>query len=183
MDLPKIAFGLVGILLIGLGAVLFFPREPEIEIIPFDKAQGGPASTIFVDIEGAVQNPGVYELATGSLLNDLLIRAGGLSASADRELAAKNLNLAQKLVDGSKFFIPSMNETIGQVAATASQATAKININTASLAQLDTLWGIGEKRAQTIIDSRPYQNVEELVSRKVVPQNVYERIKDEVAVY
>ena len=56
-----------------------------------------------------------------------------------------------------------------------------MNINTATKSELDQLWGVGEARAQTIIEGRPYQTVEEV--KKVLPSNVYEQIKDEISVY
>ena len=58
-----------------------------------------------------------------------------------------------------------------------------LNINAASAAELDTLWGIGQSRAADIIDQRPYNSPEDLLSKGIIPENVYERIKDEISVY
>jgi competence protein ComEA len=186
-----VIFGLVGLLLISfgiLGILMFRQKEPEIEILPAQSEQ--VSSTIWVDLEGAVENPGVYELTADSRLNDLLIRAGGLSAEADRDWVESNLNLAQKLVDGAKIYIPEQSSAtqspvlpgeVGQVSGLS--AANKININTASAAQLDSLWGIGAARATDIIKGRPYTSIEELLSRKIIPSNVYERIKDEISVF
>ena len=74
-----------------------------------------------------------------------------------------------------------MGETGGVVAGT--QVVGKININTASVSELDRLWGVGPATAEKIIGGRPYSSVEELLSKKAVKSNVYERIKDEVSVY
>jgi len=134
-------------------------------------------------LAGAVMQPGVYELPSASRLKDLLARAGGLSASADREWIEKNLNLAQKLEDAQKVYIPSQMETEGEVAGEETVVSGKININTASASELDTLWGIGEARAKAIIDNRPYSSVDELQTKKVIPSNVFERIKDEITVF
>lgn len=57
-----------------------------------------------------------------------------------------------------------------------------ININTASADILDTLPGIGSARAKTIIDSRPYSKVEDLIIKKVIPRSVFDQIKDKVGV-
>lgn len=181
-----VILGLVGLILIGIGVFLVLltqQKEPEIQIIPVEKEEG--RGTIFVYLEGAVRKPGVYELPDGARLNDLLIRAEGLSAGADREWVGQNLNLAQKLVDGSKIYIPERSETsrsLGEGGQVGGSNT-KISINTASKSQLESLWGIGEKRAEDIIKNRPYQTVGEILTRKIIPQNVYEKIKDEITAY
>jgi competence protein ComEA len=130
-----------------------------------------------------VQKPGVYELKSGSRINDLLILAGGLSAEASREWVSQNMNLAQKLTDGAKVYIPVKPETRNSQLANRQTANAKININTASASQLDTLWGIGPATAQKVISGRPYQAIEELLTRKIVKSNVWEAIRDKITVY
>ncbi len=179
-----IGLALVGLILIGIGLLstsLLQENRSSIEILP---AEERSEETLFVDLEGAVEKPGLYELPVEARMNDLLIRAGGLSASADREWVEKNLNLAQKLADGAKIYIPNQGESeVGEVAGSSVIVSEKININSASASELDALWGIGEARAGVIIDNRPYQTVEELLSKKIVPENVYERIKDEITVY
>jgi len=180
--------GLIGLILLALGILAIFlttQGQPQIKILPFDSAQGEPASlvtgTILVDLRGAVQNPGVYELPEDSRINDLLIRAGGLAADADRVWLDKNINLAQKLTDGVKIYLPSLSEPLRS--PVQRDEVGKININTASAAQLDALWGIGEARAKVIIAGRPYQTVEELITKAKIPKNVFEKIKNEITVY
>lgn len=179
-----IILGLIGIVLVSVGILttLFFyqQKEPEIEIISGEEETG----TIWVDLAGAVMSPGVYELPGGSRFKDLLARAGGLSAGADREWVEKNLNLAQKLEDSQKVYIPSQSEMEnGEVAGEETVVSGKININTASASELDTLWGIGEVRAKDIIDNRPYSSIDELLTKKVIPANVFEKIKEEITVF
>src|SRR3989344_1087747 len=58
-----------------------------------------------------------------------------------------------------------------------------ININTASQSELESLWGIGPVYAQNIIEQRPYSSVEELLTKKIIKQNVYDRVKDQISVY
>ncbi|MCJ7804138.1 helix-hairpin-helix domain-containing protein [Patescibacteria group bacterium] len=172
-----VVFALVGLILVSIGVLtllLVYQKEPEIEIISSEQSE----EKIFVYLEGAIEKPGVYELPLETRLNDLLVRAGGLAANADREWVSQNLNLAQKLTDGAKIYLPFQGEETKE-----EDKSAKININKASSSQLDTLWGIGEKRATDIIKNRPYQSVEELLSKKIIPQNVYEEIKDEITVY
>lgn len=188
---PSIVLAVAGLVLVSAGILsflIFQPREPEIEISSVEEEL---SSTLWVDLEGAVEKPGVYELPSGSKLNDLLIQAGGFSAEADREWAEKNLNLAQRLNDGVKIYIPRESEAYqswptsgdGQVAGLSASLARKININTASANELDSLWGIGTARAAAIIEGRPYSSPEELLSRKIIPSNVYERIKEEITVF
>lgn len=186
-----IIIALCGVILVGGGilAVLVSGRgEEKIEIISSEEIQE-TSKTIFVDIEGAVENPGVYELEKDSRLENLLVAAGGLSAEADREWMAKFLNLAQKLTDGAKIYIPKIGETsvskdiqTGQTVA-GETVTIKVNVNTATAAELDKLWGIGPVTAAKIIDNRPYQTVEELLTRKILKSNVYEANKDKLSVF
>jgi competence protein ComEA len=101
-----------------------------------------------------------------------------LSEEADRDWVETTLNLAAKVSDGDKLFIPTIGET-----EVESSASDKININTASLSQLDTLYGVGPATAQKIIDGRPYSKIEDLVAKKAVSQTVFDRIKDEISLY
>lgn len=177
----QIGLGLVGLILVGIGVLSTrqLTETPTVEILRQEEEQEG---TIWIDLEGAVQKPGIYELPAEARVNDLLIRAGGLAAEADRDWVSQNVNLAQKLVDSTKLFIPFKDAQPAVAGASASVAEL-ININTASAAQLDTLWGIGEKRAEAIYANRPYQTIEELKTKAGIPINVYERIKDKVSVY
>lgn len=183
-----IIIGLLGIILVGAGVLVFLSSsgsQDKIEIISSEETN---PKTIFVDIEGAVEKPGVYELDFGSRVEDLLIVAGGLSAEANRDWMEKSLNRAQKLSDGTKIYIPLKSEggswVMGEGISSGGEViTGKININTASASELEALWGIGKVRAKAIIDNRPYQSVEELKTKKIIPSNVYERIKEEITVY
>lgn len=139
-----------------------------------------------VDIEGQVRNPGVYKLKQNSIVQDALIASGGLSATADREWVAKNLNLALKITDGQKIYIPKIGET-GIVSATSNNevlgtsiSSSLININLASETELDLLPGVGPVTAGKIINNRPYSNINELLDKKVVSQKVFDNIKDKI---
>ncbi|MBU1127434.1 ComEA family DNA-binding protein [Patescibacteria group bacterium] len=172
-------FGLFGVLVLSIGifTALYFSRtSSSIEIVGIEEEE-----MIFVDLAGAILKPGVYELPFGSRYKDLLYRSGGLSALADRDWVEKNINLAEKLEDGIKVYIPSKKETtdVGEVAG----AVKKININTASQSQLESLPGIGEVRAAKIIEERPYSTVEDLKTKKVISDGVFEDIEDKISVY
>lgn len=183
--------GLAGILLLVVGvfsAMLISNKATDkgVEIVEQEKEV-----YVYVDVAGAVMKPGLYKLSAGARMNDALAAAGGLGEKADREWLNKNLNLAAKIVDGQKIYIPSQGES-NKIAPSQSKGatlsdglslTDKININTASSAELDTLWGVGPATAEKIISNRPYGSVEELLTKKAVKSNVYEAIKEKVAVY
>ena len=150
---------------------------------------------LVVEISGAIEKPGVYKLSAGSRVEDLLIAGGGISADADRERMEKMVNRAAKLSDGQKIYIQSINEqTLGAGASnldgakvdqgvTVVGAGSLTNINSASQSELENLKGIGPVYAQSIIEHRPYSNVEELASKGALKQGVYEKIKDSVTAY
>ncbi len=150
----------------------------QTEIAGSDKQNLKPGNMV-VDIEGAVQKPGVYKLSYDARVQDLLIAADGLGKDADREKVAKSLNLAAKLTDGAKIYIPFNGE--GSVMGEATNGP--ININSASVSDLDSLPGIGKITANKIIANRPYGNIEELVAKKIVGQKVFEEIKEKISVY
>ena len=179
--------GLAGILLLVVGlfsAMLISNKATDkgVEIVEQEKEVD-----VYVDVAGAVMKPGLYKLSLGARMNDALVAAGGLGEKADREWLNKNLNLAAKIVDGTKIYIPFSGEGNSNKDRPSYDKglslTDKININTASSAELDTLWGVGPATAEKIISSRPYGSVEELLTKKVVKSNVYETIKEKVAVY
>ena len=187
-DLVKIDWVLVG--LMGFGVVLLIwggvgnligGDDVEVEYMETDEKGG---DSIWIDISGAVKKAGVYELKRGARIKDALVLAGGMSEEADREFVSIVLNLAEEIEDGEKIYIPpkSINgEEIGKVAGVKKDGL--ININEASIGELDTLWGIGSVRAEEIVKGRPYRKTEELLERKIIPANVYEKNEDHLSVY
>lgn len=178
-----IALSLLGLVLI-LGGIFTsslnkskqkdFPKESMVEV-----------KTISVDVSGAVQKPGVYKLKEGSRIEEAIGAAGGFSKNANQEYISKYLNLAQKLVDGSKIYVPFEGETsISQGSQVAgANVSTKININTANQSELESLSGVGPVTASKIISNRPYQKIEELLEKKIVGKSVFEKIKESIAVY
>ena len=124
---------------------------------------------IRVYISGAVQNPGVYPLKDGDRWIDALEVAGGPSEGADLDA----VNLSKRVQDEDQIFVPAQGE---DSPATNGQKPL-VNINTANEAELQALPGIGEVRARGIVQSRttegPFASVEDLLTRKVVPQSVF----------
>jgi competence protein ComEA len=187
-----------GLLLIGLGVVIgskmFGGSSSKIEVLNSDNGGKEDKSQVITEISGEVEKPGVYRLANDARIEDLLIVAGGLSENADRAWVEKSLNRAAKLVDGQKVFIPPINQSSPPSANNLvqyqnvssvldNQGSGLVNINAAGLKELDALPGIGPVYAQNIIDHRPYSSSEDLVQKKVVPKNVYEKIKEKVTTY
>jgi competence protein ComEA len=139
-----------------------------------------------VDIEGAVVIPGVYKLTQNSIIQDALVASGGLSAAADRDWVSKNINLAAKLSDGAKIYIPKIGEittSSPQTSTTDTSTSALVNINTASSDALDALPGVGPVTVDKIVNGRPYQNINELLDKKVVSSKVFSEIKDKISTY
>ena len=186
----KINLAVVGLLFVGLfllafGAGMFLLRgssKDDIKIISSEESASSKAGEIIVHVDGAVKNPGIYKLAADSRVNDAVVAAGGLSQDAD----SARINLAAKLSDGTKVYIPSHNDPVssGSAGSVAGEVAASlININTATEAQLDSLPSIGPVTAQKIIASRPYSAKEELLSKKAVGSATYDKIKDLITVY
>lgn len=164
------------VLAFGLGLFLFGSRgrEGDIQIISAtDSAKVG--GEIVVDVDGAVVKPGVYHLQFGARLEEAVAASGGLTQDADRG----RINLAAKVTDGQKVYIPAQGEEVlDNRQQVTSSSTNLININTASESQLDKLPGIGPVTAGKIINLRPYGSLEELLSKKAVTSSVYQKIKD-----
>lgn len=141
---------------------------------------------ISVDVSGAVKNPGVYQLQDGSRIEDSIKASGGFTDNANQEYISKYLNMAQKLSDGSKVYVPiegDQTSTSQSGTVAGSSTIAKVNINTATQAELEALPGIGPVTASNIISGRQYQQIEDLLSKKVVSKSVFEKIKDSLVVY
>lgn len=187
--------GLLGIIFFGTGVLFFkngngiFSTKTKVEILNSSGEGGDNTAEIFVEVSGQVEKPGVYKLEKGTRVEDALILSGGFSAGADRVWVEKSLNRAAKLIDGQKIYILEVGESGPARNASASVAgggvveSGLVNINTASLSQLDSLPGIGQVYGQSIIEHRPYSNIEELTSRGVLKTGVYEKIKDKISVF
>ncbi len=190
----QVILGGLGIFLLGVGifstvALSLKNQSSDIEIISDQEEQ---TSEICVHIAGAVEAPGLYKLASDARINDALVASGGLNAEADREWFNQSVNLAQKLSDGAKLYIPFKGEAspIPREGIVAGQQTnifvdsqGKINLNTATLDQLDSLPGIGPAYAQRIIDARPFSSAEELKNISGIGEKTFEKIKDQITVF
>jgi competence protein ComEA len=181
-----IALALLGLIFLVYGLISLLGSSTKKDEIKLEHQELSPKSTtlIQVDIEGAVVNPGVYKLGTDSIVQDALVASGGLAPEADREYISKNINLASKLSDGAKIYIPKIGEKNEvSVVTDGNIATGLININTASKESLDTLPGVGSVTADKIISNRPYQQINDLLEKSIVSSKVFTQIKDRITTY
>ena len=191
-NILALSLGALGMIFFAYGLIgLFLTNKTDSDDIVFETSSeknSVEVKTIFIDIEGAVVKPGLYELPKDARIQDSFVAAGGLAASADREFIAKNLNLATKLSDGAKIYIPSEGEadsvkSITSITGNTQVLVGQININTASESELDTLPGVGPVTAEKIIAGRPYGSIDELLNKKIVGNKVFGQIKEKITVY
>ncbi|EGO9137187.1 competence protein ComEA [Enterococcus faecalis] len=144
---------------------------------------------IYVDIKGAVKVPGIYQLKNQQRIWDALALAGGVSEEAD----TAQVNYAQKVKDQMIIYVPKKGESVAQSLETLQESAPaqqnqeeKINVNTATEAELQTISGIGAKKAQEIIRFRdeqgPFKIVEELKNVPGIGEKTVERLKDMLTV-
>lgn len=178
-----------------LGGTIFMLRRSEPPPLTIVSPTPRPTATIamvIVDVRGAVAKPGVYTLPVGSRVQDVLAQAGGALSNAE----TRPLNLARKLNDGEQLYVP----TVGEVAPTPAPAAVpaksgasstkapigKININTASVEELDALPGIGPALGQRIVDYRTqngsFGTIEDLKKVRGIGDKSFEEIKGLITV-
>ncbi|WP_024413525.1 helix-hairpin-helix domain-containing protein [Streptococcus suis] len=148
------------------------------------------SSQLVVDVKGAVAKPGLYTLEAGARVNDAVEAAGGLTSQAD----PKSINLAQKLSDEAVVYVASKDENISVVASTTTSSaisqeeknTSLVNLNTATEADLQTISGIGAKRAADIIAYREanggFKSVDDLNSVSGIGDKTMESIRPYVTI-
>lgn len=181
--------------------------EEELKVTTTIKVE----KNIFVDVKGAVKKPGVYEVKENSIVNDCIKLAGGITSSG----TLSNINLSKKVTDemviyvfkkseittSAKNEIPCTTEVIeinncpiitdnqtsnnDKKETTTNTVGKKININTATKEELTTLTGIGESKANSIIEYRKtnqFKSIEELKNVSGIGDALYESIKDSITV-
>lgn len=158
---------------------------------------------IFVHIDGYINNPGVYEIKENDRIKTLIDKAGGFREG----YSIKNINLAAKLSDGDKIYIPSVSEeknsennnnininSSGKGQNVKSDRNnvsimknnSKININTANMSELKQITGIGESTANKIIDYREnvgkFKKIEDIKEVKGIGDAKYESLKNKITI-
>jgi competence protein ComEA len=174
LTLLALAAILVAAHVLGGGGGAGAPVSTDVPPLTAPGAPGGSAvaaaptvawrAVLVVDVAGAVRRPGLYRLPSGSRIADAVARAGGMS----RQAAAASVNLAAPLADGEQVLVPSLAGGAAGVAAAAGAASpsAPVDLNSATVEQLDALPGIGPVTAQKIVDYRtehgPFTSVDDL---------------------
>lgn len=140
---------------------------------------------IFVEIKGEVLKPDVYELEEDSIVKDLIEIAGGLKEEAD----ISNINRAKKLKNNELVIIPNINDknSITVFNEISNESEELININLADISELKKITGIGEVKAQSIIDYREksggFKSIEEIKNVDGIGEKTFEKIKDEITLW
>lgn len=147
--------------------------------------------TIMVDIKGAVVKEGVYQLQRNSRVTDAIQIAGGLRDDADPNA----INLAQKLSDEAILYVARKGENKSIIDSQSQQSSSieqggqrdqKVNINKATIEDLRKIPGIGEKRAQEILDARDskggFKSIDDLLTISGIGQKTLEKIKNDIII-
>lgn len=201
----KINISIISIIMIFILYICLFKND-EVNATEIEKVNS--SDTVYVDIKGAVNNPGVYEMKKGSRVIDVIIKAGDLTENADTSI----LNLSKTVTDEmyiivytkeeifaykdkiipSKKIIKEIEEKIicpdtdNDACITNNDKVSNVvnglvNINTASLEELQTVQGIGETKAKKIIEYREnnkFESIEDIKNVSGIGESTYEKIKD-----
>lgn len=175
---------------------VFSKEEETLQIIPEGREAEVEDNSvleskpIIVDIKGAVKNPREYELEEGARIRDLIEAAGGLTEEADDErikfsqvLKDEDCIKIYKIGEGVDEGTMTFTETSGENSSSES-SSGKININKASMTELQSLPGIGEVKAQSIIDYREsigrFKSVDDLTNITGIGSKTVDKLRDMV---
>lgn len=178
-------------------------KNTDQEVITNNQAVQNLSEKILVDVSGAVKKPNIYKIGFGARIKEVIDLAGGLSEDADVMFFNRNFNLARIVSDQEKIYVPT-NVEINNGIFTQNQRTldyvspvnivpsdvqtpnldvsTKINLNSATVEELDQLPGIGLVTANKIISGRPFSTIDELLTKKVVNKGVFEKIKNLISI-
>ena len=173
----------------GLAVVLttFWPRpSPPLAVAPpTPRASPTPLALLAIHVVGAVKQPGVYSALSGARVGEVIEQAGGLTEDAD----PASLNLAARAVDGQQIVVRTRSTVVANGSPLASadgRQAGRLNINTASAAELDVLPGVGPVIARRIVERRdrqgPFTSIDQLRDEKLMPASTFEGLRDLVVV-
>ncbi|WP_026689175.1 helix-hairpin-helix domain-containing protein [Alteribacter aurantiacus] len=171
--LPYLIGGTALIFFLGYHFMQAIPEEAIMEFEPTYVEQGeedveeeSVQVDVYVDVKGAVKQPGVYMFPEGARIQDAISKAGGMVSEADED----RVNLAQRLQDEMVVYIPVKGEEGILEVSQGGQSSASdlININTATQQELETLPGIGPSKAQAILsyvqEHGPFSQVDDITN-------------------
>lgn len=165
--------GMASLAAILVASIFAWVDSRKVPVITFEAP---PAVVAVVDVRGAVATPGVVTIRPGDRMIDVVTAAGGLTDEADANL----VNMSSRVSDGQMIVIPTQSRP-GEVSA-----SGLININTASVAELDQLPGIGTVRAEQIISHRqangPFQSIDDLANVEGISPSLLETLRPLVRV-
>lgn len=170
-------------------------EEQQLEKEESSKKKEPSPEKLVVDIKGAVKNPGVYGVTSDMRLIDAINLAGGFTGEADQS----QMNLALRLTDQLMIYVPkngeelTMEQSLKQPVKSGEKVNEevaskglKVNLNTASVAELQTLAGVGLKKAEDIIlyreENGSFQQIEELTKVSGIGEKTYEALKEQLTV-
>ncbi|MCC5895023.1 MAG: helix-hairpin-helix domain-containing protein [Alkalibacterium sp.] len=159
-------------------------EELEAPVGTASPEEENPTQSIHVDIKGAVNSPGVYEMRPTHRINDVIQKAGGLKDDSD----SKTINFAKQLEDEMMIYVPYAGEevVIEQSASPEALSDGTININQADLNDLLSLNGIGPQKAQEIIAYResqgPFGTIQDITNVSGIGEKTLEKIQDHITV-
>lgn len=143
---------------------------------------------IYVDIKGAVKKPGMYEGTANMRVWDAVMLAGGVSDTAD----TKQVNFSKRITDQMVIYVPKIGEEVqkseenSESKESGNKDTSKINLNKASETDLQTLPGVGQKKAQEIIRYREenggFKTIEDLKNISGFGEKSFEKLKESITV-
>ncbi|OUN36149.1 ComEA family DNA-binding protein [Lachnoclostridium sp. An76] len=147
-----------------------------------------PAETVYVYVCGAVNAPGVYELKKDARVFEAITLAGGMTAEAAPEAVSQ----ARTVADGEQIYVPTVREVqmqgsgVEDIVTGNADVSGKVNINTAGKEELMTLTGIGEAKAQSILDYREehgkFGSIEDLMLIEGIKEGVFNKIKEDITI-
>lgn len=192
LSVKAAVIGGILLILVGVGG-LFSKREESVEgttvvettmLVEKTEVSTTQGTVIFVDIKGAVKNPGVYQMKVGDRVKDALDAAGGLTDEAD----SQKVNLAKRLEDQMVIVVSKVGEEAEEIPAGATSKEeakeGKVNINTATVEELKTLKGVGEKKAEAIIEYRKkngsFQTKEDLMKVRGIGKKLFESFQERI---
>ncbi len=160
--------------------------------VVLERSEGGvlagagdsPAPQLTVEISGAVQLPGVYQVAPEARWQEVLLMANGFDNGVDRQFVHQELNLAVRVKDQEKLYIPfasesaSIRQRVPQETPSNQEPGARFIVNEASSALWDEIPGIGPARIQKIEEGLPYSSKDDFLARSGISESVYKNIEE-----
>lgn len=156
----------------------------EKEVVAVAIPEESEPSILYVDLKGAIVNPGVYKLEDGKRVLDAIVLAGGFQTDADQT----KINLAARVTDEMVIYIPTIGEVLLHDTDIPINEVedGKININTATSGELESLPGIGASKAASIITYREqngsFKEIEDLIHVSGIGNKSFEKLKDKIKV-